>query len=214
METLKGIRVERWTQIGVLLPLYSKGTYRKLWVHLNLYSNGPPSTTSDHLSAARRRDPRQPSTILNFITNLCVICRYLLGEAPSLYPGVKDYVGKHVESGDALLTFILKGPHPSIIPQGRLPSLWTRKIQKSLQMSVIQQNSSPQQPSLGTSMGGQQSSHTVFRVNPTTSPWIFTWPTINWDLQGAYKWKAEQVTSIHRETDSVGSCMSRTHSSR
>ncbi|ODM18135.1 hypothetical protein SI65_06006 [Aspergillus cristatus] len=60
-----------------------------------------------------------------FITNICAITRFCLEKAPNIRSNVKDYV-KHMELGDALLAFILDGPHPSLLPQNGLPPPWNK----------------------------------------------------------------------------------------
>lgn len=84
-----------------------------------------------------------------FITNLCAISRYLLVKAPNLYADVQDYVNRDIEYSDALLTFILKGPHPSLIPQGRLPSLWNAEDPK---VPTNEPSSANQQPAASSSV--------------------------------------------------------------
>lgn len=82
-----------------------------------------------------------------FITNLCAISRFLLEKAPDLYPDVRGYVKSQMESGDALLNFILKGP--SIIPPGRLHSLWSTEDPK---VSANEPDSAEQQPAASYSV--------------------------------------------------------------
>lgn len=64
----------------------------------------------------------------------------MLEKAPDLYQDVRGYVKSHMESGDALLTFILKGP--STIPPGRQQSLWSTEYPK---MSANEPDSAEQQ---------------------------------------------------------------------
>lgn len=83
-----------------------------------------------------------------------------MDNAPGLYPGVSDYVKRHIEFGDALLTFILEGPHHSMIPQGRLPSFWDTGYPKIPANEPDPAKQQPAAPSLGTSMAQQQQSDT------------------------------------------------------
>lgn len=76
--------------------------------------------------------------------NLCAISRYLLEKEPGLIPDVRDYVKGHMESGDALLHFILKGPRP-----GRLHPFWSTEYPK---VSADEPDSAEQQPAASYSV--------------------------------------------------------------
>ncbi|OJJ84754.1 uncharacterized protein ASPGLDRAFT_35225 [Aspergillus glaucus CBS 516.65] len=92
-----------------------------------------------------------------FITNLCAIAKFCLERTPSLLPEVEAYMGKHEESGHALLTFILEGPHSSLIPQKDPPSPWKKTSSKGPATEPNPAKQQPEASSSGTPVGQQQS---------------------------------------------------------
>ncbi|BCR83563.1 uncharacterized protein ACHE_10965S [Aspergillus chevalieri] len=91
-----------------------------------------------------------------FITNICAISRFCLETVPDLKTEVKNYV-KHMELGDALLAFILDGPHPSLLPQNSIPSPWNKANSKgpATEPNLVKQQ--PEASGSSTPVGQQQS---------------------------------------------------------